>query len=257
MVSVRKHSGGIQTANEDISLREQVKKLLLGKGIYFEWVHGGPHLQRVRNNFDFLIKTCPLVDSATIETLGKIVEIHDIGRILPGDHAANFAKVFDRIEIDVSEKEREEILFVVENHSKGLPGLGIKKAENRREILLGLLAMLDHMDAIGVSGFLRPLQWSIDSGKYLPILSKIKIEDLDRFVSGERITPEITALKLKEESIISHLIYNHLATYEIMGPIAHLLSKEFVREIKSRNNYLYERIDEMLVTMEDNDSLKE
>lgn len=69
--------------------------------------------------------------------------------------------------------------------------------------------------------------------------------------------PEIMALKLKEESIVSHLIYNHLATYQILGPITHLLNEKFVQEIQSRDNYLCERIDEMLMTMEDNDSLKE
>lgn len=212
---------------------------------------------RVRNNLKLFIKTHPSVDSSVIDSLIKIVEIHDIGRIIPGDHAANFAQVFDRIEADASEEEREDILFVVENHSKGLPGLGIKKAESRREILLGLLVMLDHMDAIGESGFLRPLQWSIDSGKNLPILSKIKIEDLDRFLEEEKITPEIMALKLKEESIVSHLIYNHLATYQILEPVAHLLSEEFVEEIVSRNVYLYERIEEMMMMMEDNDSLKD
>jgi hypothetical protein len=65
------------------------------------------------------------------------------------------------------------------------------------------------------------------------------------------------ALKLKEESIVSHLIYNHLATYQILEPVAHLLSEEFVEEIVSRNVYLYERIEEMMMMMEDNDSLKD
>lgn len=131
---------------------------------------------------EFLIKSCLSLDPAVIETLRKVVEIHDIGWILPGDHAANFAKVFSRIEIDLSEKEREVILFAVENHSKGLPNLNIKKAESHKEMLLGLLFTLDHMDAIGEIGLLRPLQWPLDSKKYLPVLSGIKIDDPDRFI---------------------------------------------------------------------------
>lgn len=229
---------------------------MLEKGIYNGWVHEGSHLLRVRNNLEFLIKSCPSLDPAIIETERTIVEIHDIGRILPGDHAANFTKVFGLLKIELSEEELEEITFVVENHSRGLPGLGIKKAESRKEILLGILVMLDHMDAIGESGFLRPLQWSMDSKKYLPILSKIEISDLKRFISDGEITPEIMELKLKEESIVAHLIYNYLATYQIIRPIAHLLSEKFIKGVEERNLYLLERIVDMMKLMEENDSLK-
>lgn len=221
-------------------------------------LHGLPHVERVKDNLKLLIDSCPKLDQQTIKLLKIVVEVHDVGRKYEGDHAKNFANMACGIDMgNLSESEYSAIIYAVTNHSIGLPGLGIKKAESFEQKLLGLLVLLDHMDAIGEIGFLRPFQWSLDSKKYLPILSKIKFKDLDRFLEDEKITPEIMSLRLKEESIVAHLIYNYLATYQIIEPVAHLLSPEFVGHIKNRNLYLLERIDEMMKIMEENDSLKE
>lgn len=64
-------------------------------------------------------------------------------------------------------------------------------------------------------------------------------------------------LKLKEESIVAHLIYNYLATIQIIDPVAHLLSEEFIQEVEDRNLYLLERIEEMMQIMRENDSLEQ
>ena len=230
----------------------EVKKRLEKRGYADNWVHGIPHIVRVHKNMRLLSKLCK-IDNRLIECLEVAVITHDIGRGISGNHAQNSAKIFGGMKIEgLREKEKEEILFAVKNHSVGLAGVGIKKAKQDKEILLGLLTLADHMDAIGKISLDRVIQWSKNTGMNLNLLSKIKPKKLRRFIANGKITPRIKRLNLEEESIIAHLIYNYLATKQIVKPISHLLSKKFLLEIKKRERELLDDIEIRIRLMEKN-----
>lgn len=234
-------------------LWREVKKQLEKRNYANNWVHGIPHIVRVYKNAQVIFELCK-IDDRLEKCLEVAVIFHDTGRGLPGDHAENSARIFSRMKINgLTEKEKEDILFAVKNHSIGLVGVGIKKAKQNKEILLGLLVLADHLDTLGKIGLDRVIQWSKNTGTNLDLLSKIKPQKLRKFIADGKITPEIKNLNLKEESITAHLIYNYLATEQIVKPISHLLSKKFLLEVKRREKELLEEIEGRIGLMEENE----
>ena len=246
----------IQKVKNEINLENlwrEVKKRLGKRGYADNWVHGIPHIARVHKNMRVILELCK-IDNRLAKCLEVAVITHDIGRGISGDHAANSAKIFSAMKIKgLAEKEKEEILFAVKNHSVGLAGVGIKKAKRDEEILLGLLVLADHMDAIGKISLDRVIQWSKNTGMNLDLLSKIKPKKLRKFIADGKVTPEIKRLNLKEESITAHLIYNYLASKQIVKPISHLLSKKFLLEVRRREKELLDDIEVRVGLMEEND----
>ncbi len=233
-------------------LWREVKKQLEKRNYANNWVHGIPHIVRVYKNARVIFELCK-IDDHLEKCLEVAVIFHDIGRGLSGDHAANSAKIFSKMKINkLAEKEKEDILFAIKNHSIGLTGIGIKKARQDKEILLGLLVLADHLDALGKIGLDRVIQWSKNTGMNLDLLSKIKPKKLRKFIANGKITPEIKNLNLKEESVTAHLIYNYLATEQIVKPISHLLSKKFLLEVRKREKELLEEIERRIGLMEEN-----
>jgi HD superfamily phosphodiesterase len=231
--------------------REAEKQL--GKRDYANnWVHGVPHIVRVYKNMEMLLRYCN-IDKRITKCLKVTVIMHDAGRGLPGNHAENSAKIFNEMKVKgLTEKEKEEILFAVKNHSQGLAGIGIKKAKKDKEIVLGLLVLADHMDALGKISLDRVIQWSKNTGANLDLLSKIEPKKLRKFIADKKTISKIKRLNLKEESITAHLIYNYLATEQIIKPISHLLSKKFLLEIKRREEELLYEIEARIKLMEEN-----
>lgn len=246
----------IQKVKSELNLEllwREVKKQLNKRNYADNWVHGIPHIIRVYKNARVISKLCK-IDNHLLKCLEVAVIFHDIGRELPEDHAENSARIFSGMKIDeLIETEKEDILFAVKNHSVGLAGIGIKKAKRDKEILLGFLVLADHLDTLGKIGLDRVIQWSENTEMNLDLLSKIKPRKLRKFIADGKITPEIKNLNLKEESITAHLIYNYLATEQIIKPISHLLSKKFLLEVEKREKELLGEIEGRIELMEEND----
>ena len=245
----------IQKAKNELNLEilwREVKRQLGKRGYADNWVHGIPHIARVYKNARLFSEFCK-IDNRLEKCLEVAVIFHDAGRGLPGDHAENSAKIFSKMKIKgLTEKEKEGILFAIKNHSVGLAGIGIKKAKEDKEILLGLLVLADHLDTLGKIGLDRVIQWSKNIRINLDLLSKIKPEKLRKFIADGKITPEIKRLNLKEESITAHLIYNYLATEQIIKPISHLLNKKLFWEVQRREKELLDEIEVRIGLMEEN-----
>ena len=216
------------------------------------WVHGIPHVKRVWGNLKFLLKSCSLSKNM-VRCLKVAVLVHDAGRGLPGDHAENSAEIFGGMEMNsLTKEESENIFFAVKNHSKGLAGVGVDKAEGNKDVLLGLLVLLDHMDALGRVDFYRTIQWSKDTGRNLDLLSRLNPQELRKFIGENYLSQEIEEMNLKEESILTHLIFNYLVADQIVTPVSHLLSDEFLLEINHKKAELLDEVNKMIDLMEEN-----
>ena len=234
-------------------LWRETKRQLEKRNYADNWVHGIPHIVRVYKNARSFFELCK-IDNRLEKCLEVAVIFHDAGRGLPGDHAENSAKIFSEMKIKgLTEKEKGDILFAVKNHSVSLAGIGIKKAKEDKEILLGLLVLADHLDALGKIGLDRVIQWSKNTEMNLDLLSKIKPKKLRKFIADGKITPEVKRLNLKKESITTHLIYNYLATEQITKPISHLLNKKLLLEVKRREKELLGEIEVRIGLMEENE----
>jgi hypothetical protein len=97
---------------------------------------------------------------------------------------------------NLSDREKNDIEFAVMNHNKGLLALGIIEPRENKEILLGLLCLVDHMDAIGKIGILRSYQWIMESQKHPRILSDWPLKRLKNYFQKNKITPEIRSHRI-------------------------------------------------------------
>lgn len=216
------------------------------------WVHGIPHIIRVRKNLRLLLKYSSL-DNKTIKCLRIAVDMHDIGRAYPGDHANNSARIFKQMNIKgLTPEEKNDIEFTIENHSKGLKALGINKAKKNNEILLGLLCLLDHMDAIGQIGTHRTYQWLMETRPNAQILSSIPIKHLKYYLGQKTMTTEIRNLNLKSDSVLGNLIHNYLATFEIVDVVKIFLHRDFQKNIYKLNKKTFEEINYLIFLTENN-----
>lgn len=221
---------------------KEVIKKLTAAGYKDNWVHGLPHIERVRKNYKLLLRHSKLPANIA-KCLLIAVNIHDIGRTSAGNHAENSAQIFKQMKInDLSGKEKDNIEFAIKNHNKGLTALGIAKLKADKEILLGLLCLLDHLDGIGKIGILRSYQWIMERKKKPEILSRLPLETLKKYIKNGCITPDMRKSDLKEKNVMENLIYNYLATDEIINPIKNLLDKKFLRIIEFRQKELWQEI---------------
>lgn len=230
----------------------EVIERLTAAGYKDNWVHGLPHIKRVRKNYKLLLRHGKLPANIA-KCLLVAVNIHDIGRTSAGNHAENSARIFKQMKIsDFSEKEKADIEFALKNHNKGLVTLGIVKPKADKEILLGLLCALDHLDGIGKIGILRSYQWIMETQKKPKILSHLPVKTLKKYLRNGYITTKMRKAGLKAESVLVQLIYNYLATDEIVNPIKNLLEKKFLRIIEFRQKELWQEIDFLIKLAEEN-----
>ncbi len=156
---------------------------------------------------------------------------------------------------DLGEKEKNDIEFAVKNHNIGLLKIGIKKPKADKEIILGLLCLLDHMDGIGKIGILRAYQWIMESQDKPEILSRLPIKTLKKYLKNDHITPAMRKAEFKAQSVLTQLIYNYLATREIMSPIKNLLDKNILQIIDAGQKELKQEIDFLIELTEENQTL--
>lgn len=84
----------------------EVIKRLTAAGYKNNWVHGIPHIDRVRKNLKLLLGHSKLPANIA-KCLLIAVDVHDIGRASIGNHAKNSARTFKQMEIsDLGEKEK-------------------------------------------------------------------------------------------------------------------------------------------------------
>jgi len=222
----------------------EVVRQLTERNLAKDWVHGVSHIERVQKNLETLLKLGLREKiSEEMERCLKIaVDVHDIGRGLPGDHAIISAKIFFEMEIDdLTPEEKENIHFAVRNHNIGLVGIGINKIKEDREILLGILSLVDHMDALGEIGFFRTIE-----ATRLPLLSNEYTTDkLENFIyDPERVGIDMKSMK--DESVLAHIIYNYCATKHIIEPVYQLLYPGSISAIFKRMEELHRIIKDLL-----------
>ena len=279
--------GNINTVNDLTGYTvQEMMHTPKGSGTWWtELIHGGRHITHVVREAEAMIEKCGFTgDSATAimimawgHDLGRIgdagysglsaeelAKAVDVARIDPKnpkyiDHAVLSSELIKRMSLgSISPELKDDIIWAVRRHSTGLPGEKIVYAETRRELLLGLLVVLDHCgDAASPDGSARAIKAL--SGK--PVLSSIHKAGYLRQYVGKGLpivsveTPSGTRYKVaddfpvipieqmaahKNESIVAHLIYNLQASLPILACVWHLLSERYIEEeVKPRQN-MYE-----------------
>lgn len=233
-----------------------VKQMLLISNFMKELIHGGRHMQNVRQEVKMIISSCNL-SRDLCECLRVAADVHDLGRLgdypYSGmtlkqinaacdsaridpknegyiDHAHLSASLFEHMPIeDLSTDQKEVITFAVKHHSVGLVGLNIPVAQTLCEQTLGLLVVADHCgDAACPDGIAR----AIKALKGKPILSKtFEASYLESLLfSNDTVIHVSEAGLYKSESIAAHLVYNFQATWAILKAVKHLLSDEYMDE---------------------------
>lgn len=207
-------------------------------GKWEDLIHGGRHIQRVKEEAEIMVASNKL-DGSVALCLEIAAEIHDIGHILPGDHAENSAEIFNQMPLDLGIYAKEAIGQAVRDHSVGLVGKGITRAKSLYEKVLGLLVVCDHCgDAACPEGVARAALALKDK----PILSKkFSAEKLDFYLGSESEFVLIYPIPIEEmneyksDSLLAHLVYDYQATWPIIDVVKHLLSGEYL------NNHLLPR----------------
>lgn len=227
-------------------------------GYWQERIHGGSHVTEVlrfatsvaeSSNVHGLLAECLLI-AAKLHDLGRLGMKHHysgvskkvlqiavdkarIDKTNPDyvDHAHLSANLFRLMPIEYTTEFKHAVEWAIRNHSVGLVGLGIKKAEILADQTLGLLVFADHCgDAASPGGVARAAKAL--EGK-VPILSKKhSIEHLQHFLDDPNsFIPVQEAGSYKNESLIAHLVYNYQASRPIITVVRHLLSDEYLESV--------------------------
>jgi hypothetical protein len=192
------------------NVQERIEGIMTEGGYGADLAHGVPHVKRMREYYKLLFPDNFLLEIA--------IYFHDIGRVCKGNHAENSALAFWNAVFDglsLSKEDYDCIYYAIRYHSVGLSALGVKKARTRKDILLGFLCLIDHLDALGPEGRFRTMIWSKERnlGFYNRDLYN---SSLYRAVidGSARLTPhEMDSLrKSKTKSFLEHFLYNLLAT---------------------------------------------
>lgn len=167
------------------------------------------------------------------------------------DHAHLSAHLFRLMLIeDLTEDEKSAVFGAVRDHSIGLVGKHITRAETLEEKILGLLVVCDHCgDAASPDGAGR----AIKALKGKPVLSSTyTAEHLRQYmVEGCPIIPVAEAGKYKGESIVAHLVYNYQASWSILAAVRHLLSQRYWDEEVIPRQEMYGSIIEPLLQLQE------
>lgn len=222
--------GGINLADEiDLEqILEIVQREVQRRGFGNDPVHGWRHIIAVINWAEKLMKYSNLPNEL-VEDITIAAIAHDVGRDCPGlAHALASAEWLENEkEIKISPERRADVVWAVSFHSTGLAKAGVSKAVKRKHIIAGFLVLADHLDALGYPGAWRLIESQRHKKERMGIYSSnISVLELREIWHGGIITAEIEGMNLKNDSVIAHMIYNYLATAQIVGHIKHLLSRE-------------------------------
>ena len=194
---------------------------------------GLPHIERISESYLVIFNENQDLDSQIKEAVRVAVIFHDIGgAYISTDHArlscAMLSSLFKNELAFVPESIRSSILHAVDNHSLGLRA---KEARTDPDIVLGLLAVIDHTDAIGAVGVTRTIRtWD----KKKPWLPKTENLERTRFLLKNPQQVSVNDMGLKGNSLVEHLVYNYGATHHIILPVSRFLPCEFIGEISGR-----------------------
>ena len=151
---------------------------------------------------------------------------------------------------DLTKEEREAVFGAVRDHSIGLVGKHIAKAETLEEKILGLLVVCDHCgDAASPDGAARAIRALAEKR---PVSREFSIGHLRQYlVEGCPIIPVAEAGKYKSESIVAHLVYNYQASWPILAAVRHLLSQRYWDEEVIPRQEMYGSIIEPLLQLQE------
>lgn len=226
-----------------------VQEQLVAAGFGRDLIHGLRHMRHVRKEAAILCEFCDeKLDASLVRCLKVAVDVHDLGRIKrTGNHAAVSADLFYQMPIqDLTPEEILAVCYAVQNHSHGLFGLGISRAENFQDKLLGLLCFCDHSDAASPDGAARAALALSDK----PVLSnRFDVWHLRRLMAIGCRAEMMNVYK--DDSLIAHLAFDYYATGRIFSPIRHLLSGRYIRERSNPRLAMYKAIINPLIQLQE------
>lgn len=215
--------------------KQKLHEILLSKmqenGIADDWRIGLCHVYRVWEYLEILFKKMPRI--ARNDSVSSILQIfvlmHDIekGSSAP-DHAVAAVEYLQELNLEIdgiSEEDMEIIYFIIANHNKGLESLGIRRAKQKKHIMLGLAELVNHMDYLGLAGHYRVLDAANkESGIFGNISDEMIAKILDRSVELD----EVRCLGFDEQDVaLPRLIFDWCLADAIIGPIDHILTTSF------------------------------
>lgn len=195
------------------------------------WEHGWPHIVRVWQYMLLLLATSQ-IEPQLARLLKVAVLMHDVRRDALVGHAKASAEYFLSLKIKgLDEKDMEDIAYAIRNHSSG-PRDWKPERKRRCDVLLGLLMLLDHMDALGHVDLLRTIQWQQSVERRMDVFSGISSKELRRTLLEGKPVERIGDVYLKDDSYLGHLLYNYLIAQPIIDYVREYVSEEFLEEIK-------------------------
>lgn len=216
---------------EDVTRVEMIKpfvlELLREANMEFSLDHGARHcLERVPEEARCICETNKL-GWTTAYSLDIAAKMHDPGYVLPGPHAKNSADMFLKMPLEnLWPGTRGDIAFAILHHPHGLAGLGIKKAGNSSETLLGLLCMADHADNMGGEGAIRTFAVALSSNPPLSLFSShFSAEEILQMMKDG--APVEQAELFTKDSVVAGLAFQWQTARSIMEPVEHLLNEAY------------------------------
>jgi hypothetical protein len=195
------------------------------------WREGLHHIYRVWEYLNILFEKFPRLckheDLTTI--LQVFVLMHDIEKGSPApDHAVAAVKYLRKLNLEIkglSAEDMETVYFIIENHNKGLEHLGIRRAKQKKHILLGIAALVNHMDYLGLYGHYRTLD---AVGKGSDIFGNISDEIITKILDRSIEYEEVKRLGFGKQNIaFTRLVFDWCLTDAIVTPIVRVLPMPF------------------------------
>ncbi len=196
-----------------------------------------------------MLSTCQ-IDAELAKLLKIAVLMHDVRRDEMVGHAEASAKFFDKLEIKgLSKEEKKDICFAICNHSRGRRTSAGPAA--RKDVLLSLLCVVDHMDAMGLTDLLRTIEWQQSMEYRMGVFGKIPARSMRRVFENGKYAAAVDGEPLKEDSYLGHLMFNYLVMKNIVEPVREMLSDAFLERTGEKE--MRKLIEQMLELYEENE----
>ncbi len=225
-----------------------VQEEMIRNGSAQDWVHGLLHVERVLENWQWLVCSSEKIDprlARLLQVAGYFHDVkkHDVGRFR--NHAEASAAFFlDQDLAEITEEEKADIAFAIRYHNVGLQKLGLR-ADCRRHVLLALLCVIDGMDSACYVGYYRVLGWYGQKGESFDLFGKYSARELERLLETELSDAELDGLK-DSGALLPHLIFNLRIFRSVLEPVMDLLGVDFLIETERRMRTLREEIKRMI-----------
>ena|GEM_PF-6100818 len=225
-----------------------VQEEMTRNGSAEDWIHGLQHVERVLENWQWLVCSSEKIDPRLARLLQVAAYFHDVKKHDVGafrNHAEASAAFFLSQDLaEFTEEEKADIAFAIRYHNVGLRKLGYR-ADCRRNILLALLCVIDGMDSACYVGYYRVLGWFGQKGEPFDLFGKYSAQELEPLLQEDLSEAALEALK-DRGALVPHLICDLRIFRGTLDPVMDLLGVDFLIETERRMANLRKEIGKLI-----------